>query len=564
MTDISAPTTLERIASWACGLRFEDIPERVIHKAKLQMLSMLAAVYSGYPTRAARAIREVALASRARGRATVLPGGDTTSPTAAAMANAAASMALDYDDYLFMGHTGHSAVLGSLALAQEMGLGGRDLLRAQIAADEVGGRLGASVILGPQNGQLWTHIHAPAAACAGALLLGLDPAACAQAMALALYQPPMAMWPGFLGPDSKLLSAACPTRDGLLAARLASWGLTGPVDILDVRRGFGDHFAYQFLPQMLTGFGKTWVTDSLCFKIYPGCAYIDSAIDALLKAADHFRADHGRAIEPADIVSISVRTGMLGAELERLSGGRRWPRLSPVRINFSIPLSLAVALRAGRLTPAELDEEALRESADEIYALADKVEVRHDWSMTLEMLERMSQAVPLSELLAELDLRQLLELRSELGRQFGGVLDIKPRDLLRISAFLWSRAPNLVRQAGRAARNGIGRLVADEAEGGRGFDLANARLESASMPLSAAVAIEVAGGDVYEAAVDLPRGSAGRDPAETRGLVRKKFRAQAARWLPEDRVERALDKIDRLEDLPEIDSLTAELIVDQD
>ena len=44
------------------------------------------------------------------GRSTIVPTGETTSPHAAVYANAALSMAYDYDDYLFLGHTGHSAV----------------------------------------------------------------------------------------------------------------------------------------------------------------------------------------------------------------------------------------------------------------------------------------------------------------------------------------------------------------------------------------------------------------------------------------------------------------------
>ncbi|HSA22909.1 MAG TPA: MmgE/PrpD family protein, partial [Myxococcota bacterium] len=278
-------TTLERIASWTSGLRYEDIPPRVVAKAKLQLLSMLAAVFAGSTTRAARAVRQVALSSRAAGRATALPFADRCSPTVATVANAAASMALDYDDYLFLAHTGHSAVLASLAQAEERGLSGRELLRAQIIANEVGGRLGASVIFGPQNGQLWTHVHALGAAAAGAALLGLDARATAHAMAISLYQPPMAMWPGFMGPDSKLLSAALPARDGLMAAALASWELTGPLDILDHPLGFGSRFAHQFLPQMLTGFGASWVTDTLSFKLIPGCAYVDASIEALLELA---------------------------------------------------------------------------------------------------------------------------------------------------------------------------------------------------------------------------------------------------------------------------------------
>jgi len=79
-------TTIERIADWSASLRFEDVPDRIVAKAKLQLLSMMAAIYAGFPTRAARAIREVILSTRANGRATVFPQGDRSSPTVAVVA----------------------------------------------------------------------------------------------------------------------------------------------------------------------------------------------------------------------------------------------------------------------------------------------------------------------------------------------------------------------------------------------------------------------------------------------------------------------------------------------
>ncbi|RME23917.1 MAG: hypothetical protein D6806_10450, partial [Deltaproteobacteria bacterium] len=124
-------TTVERLGDWCASLNAGAVPQRVIEKAKLQVLSVLAAVYSGYHARAARALREIILSTRANGRSSVFPSRERSSPTVAVVANAAASMAIDYDDYLFMGHTGHSAVLGALAYGEERGSSGLDALLAQ-------------------------------------------------------------------------------------------------------------------------------------------------------------------------------------------------------------------------------------------------------------------------------------------------------------------------------------------------------------------------------------------------------------------------------------------------
>ncbi len=538
-------TIIERLADWVVGLKLDEVPERVRDKAKLQTLSMLAAVYSGYSTRAARAIREVILSTRASGRATVFPQGELTSPTVSVVANAAASMALDFDDYLFLGHTGHSAVLSSLGLAQELGSPGAEALLAQIAANEVGGRLGASVVLGPQNGQLWTHLHALCSACAGAKLLHLDAGQTANAMAISLYQPPLALWPGFMGPDSKLLSAAFPARDGLMAARLASWGLTGPLDVLENPAGFGAQFSHHFLHAMFTGLSESWVTDTLSFKIYPGCAYIDSAMDALFELIARFEQENQRPLHPADVISASVRTTLLGAEMDRLGRSQAGDLLSPVRINFSLPGSLAIGMLAGRLTPQELNEEELQKKKDEINFLAEKFEVVHDWSMTLQMFERMAEHIPLRRLLSELDLKRILQVRGE-----SSVVQLKPRDIMKIAAFLLPRAPALVKDA-------VTRIGREKDP----FDLGRARLDRLPMPFCSEVVLRLRGKETLSARVDIPRGAAGRDSSETTGLVRKKFRDQATPLLSEEKVQQAIDLIDRLETLENLSELTGCLVV---
>lgn len=539
------PTIIERLADWAVSLKLEDVPERVRDKAKLQTLSMLAAVYSGYSTRAARVIREVILSTRASGRATVFPQGEQTSPTVSVVANAAASMALDFDDYLFMGHTGHSAVLSSFGLAQELGSSGADALLSQIIANEVGGRLGASVVLGPQNGQLWTHLHAFSSACAGARLLELDAVQTAHAMAISLYQPPFALWPGFMGPDSKLLSAAFPARDGLMAARLASWGLTGPLDVIENPAGFGAHFSHHFLDAMFTGLSESWVSDTLSFKLYPGCAYIDSAMDALLDLIDKFKRENQRPLHPADVVNARVRTSLLGAEMDRLGRGQAGDLLSPVRINFSLPYSLAIGLLAGRLTPQELAEDELQKKRDEIHFLAGKFEIIHDWGMTLQMFERMAEHIPLRLLLADLDLKKILQTRRE-----NPLIQLKPRDIMKIVSFLLPRAPGLVKDA-------VTRIGKQKEP----FDLGRARLDQVPMPFCAEVVLHMRGKETLSARVDIPRGAAGRDFSETTGLVRKKFRDQATPLLSPEKVQQAINLIDRLETLESLSELTGNLVV---
>src|SRR5439155_23501209 len=144
------------------------------------------------------------------------------------------------------GHTGHSAVWAARAFAGE---GGR-ALAAQVAGIEVGGRFGAGLLLGPHNGQLWSSIHCAAAAIAAGVGLGLDGERLAHALAIALYQPPYGLWPGFMGPDSKLLTAAEPAVQGARAAMLAAEGVDGALGLVEERRGLLRHLSFAARPAM--------------------------------------------------------------------------------------------------------------------------------------------------------------------------------------------------------------------------------------------------------------------------------------------------------------------------
>src|SRR5438132_1942583 len=256
-------TRIEEIADWAASLERGDVPDGVVSLARAQRRSVLAAVAASTHDAASR--RVLAGVDRWAADGDVrIPGCERAMRVDDALyAAAALSIALDFDDYACFGHTGHSAVLAPMLLAAETGASGSDQLVAQVVANEVEARLGGACLIGPLNGQLWSFIHAAGAAVAAGRLLGLDGPALAQALAISLYQPPRATVPGFMAPDSKLLTAADPTLAGVRAARLAAAGVTGPVDALEHPEGFLSAFADAPLPGMLDGLGDGWATRTL-------------------------------------------------------------------------------------------------------------------------------------------------------------------------------------------------------------------------------------------------------------------------------------------------------------
>jgi len=366
----------EEIAEWAVGLRGEDLSASVRERAELQALCVAAGCAAG----------EEAAAPFAA----VAPDG----PVGDVYRSAAASIAHDWDDYLFMGHTGHSAVPAAAAFTADP----ERTLVAQVAANEVAGRLGAALFLGPHNGQFWASIHCASGAIAASVGLGLDASSTAHALAIALYQPPYGMWPGFMGPQSKLLTAAEPAAVGVRAALLAADGVTGALDVIEHPRGVLASLSFAPRPSMFGAFGAVWLTDTLAFKRLPGCAYLQSVGEAALASG----------IEADRVAGIEIEAGWLTCEMEELGRG---PDLTPIRVNFSATLTTAIALLADRLTPAELDPSWLAAHEPEIRALAGRISVSHDPALTAKtMLGSLEAGAS-----PDLGLRDLLRIRRRLG-----------------------------------------------------------------------------------------------------------------------------------------------------
>jgi len=540
-------TLIRQMAKWAAGLRYEDIPPRVLAKARLQTLSVLAAVHSAAATTPGKTILAAAREWAGDGPCTLIPTGGKTSLAGAVFAATALSVAQDYDDYLLFGHTGHSAVLAPLILGEKLGSSLQDALLAQVIANELEGRLGAAVLLGPHNGQTWSFIHLLGAAAAGAKLLGLNPEQTAHALAISLYQPTYVLIPGFMGPDSKALTPANPSVTGVQAALLAAKGFTGALDILENRQGFLRHFSYYPLPFMISGLGRAWTTDTLAYKIYPGCAYIDTTVDATLAIREDFRQKTGRELNPNDVEKVKVEATALTVEMDALSKvGETFDVLNPVSVNFSIPGNVAICLLKGRLVGEDLEREALQKEGPAIRQMASKVELHHDVALTGMMVGSINSALRLNEMLKEINLRGVLRARRRIQQQYG-----------RRMGLGWDEFKGLLRQAGpqlrgrlwKGLRQRAGRALAGGSSGSRRYDLGDCNLEDFRMPFAARVTVTLKDGSSLTRRQDIPLGGPGHAFADIQKLIQEKYRREAARTLPAEKVNALLNKADRLEDL---------------
>lgn len=478
---------IEELAAWAHALAWDEVPEAVRELARAQRRSVLGAIAASTGDAAAGRVAGAVAARAAPGPAPLVGTERAVAVDDAIYAASARSIGLDFDDYLCFGHSGHSAVLVPLLLAAETGASGRAQLLAQIAANEIEARLGGACLIGPLNGQLWSFIHAAGAAIAAGRLLELDAGRLAHALALSLYQAPRPTVPGFMAPDSKLLTAAEPTRIGTTAAHLAARGVTGPLDALDHPQGFLSAFAFAPLPRMLDLGG--WATRTLCVKPYPGCAYVDTALDAVLSLGP---------IEPASIEEVRVDAGLLTCGMDGLSTPYTRGGPSPVTVTFSLRWNVAIALVAGRVGPGEVSEEWLGEHAGTLSALVPKVRLEHDAELTRRTLAAFAPVLAPRAVLAGVPPRVLLAGFAAMRREHHSVR-LRLRDVRALSALRGGEGP---------------------------WD--DAALGAFRMTFPARVRVR-AGGREHVAEVDVPRGGAGHATEGPAAVGRDKLRALGPR-----------------------------------
>lgn len=414
------------LGAWIARTRWADIPATARRAARIEAADLIAAVFAS--ARAPETLRLFDQLALGSGPATVLPTGAKLPAAAAAYVNCAFAMAQDFDDIIWMGHTGHSAVFASLAVAEAEGATAQELITAIVIANEIGGRLGASSFLGPLNGQMWTFIHLVGAAAATASLLNLDAIQAAHALAIALAQPTFALQPAFFGPTSKLLAASVPTQIGVQAAYLARAGMTGALDILEDKRGFWHVFTFQPLPEMLGGLGELWAIQTLTLKTAPACHYFQTACEAIERI---FAQRRPTAIE--QVRRVLVETNKLGDEVVRFAreyAGGNAPDLSPVGVSFDLGLAMAIALVAGRVTGVESEPAWLAAHAPALRAWYAKVTVAHDPALTLRIVDG-ARAIPAGRAaIASLGVGDWLRLAGRYRAHYGSSL-VRASDLAR-------------------------------------------------------------------------------------------------------------------------------------
>ena len=483
-------------------------------KARARLLGWLGGVASGWVSDEASGLWNVAQTIGGSGRAVVWPALDEEiSDSGAAYINAALSCAFDFDDYLFLAHTGHSACGVPWSFAQSTDARLCDVLSAMVASNEVMGRLGASCVVGPQNGQLWTFIHL-AGACIGACRLGgNDAETLARALSIAFFQPPMALIPGFGQTEVKLLSAATPTLLGLMAVRHANAGLGGTADILEAPGGFFERFSFLPLTRFFDDLGETWVTDTISIKPVPGCAYVTAPVLGAIDCVRQFAGQHQRPLCPEEIEHIHVKAGPMTLAMQKLLGEGQ-TEYNPVSINFNVRQSVAASMLHGRLDPEDLIESSLVSHRPLLCEIEKKITLTADPGLAADLVRAVGFK---GRVWSNIRRAGLVQGLTGVVRALGATVAKKdpsagrPRFNRAEAAALLSMAWSVMRSSGSRK---------SDPDGGGGI----------TFPFGASVSVRTTGGETYRSQCRVPQGAAGSGDDTIANVAREKFLSRSARY----------------------------------
>lgn len=498
-------------------MRFGDIPESVIEAAKSQVFSTLAAVHAGYRSELGGPIRS-AFGAAAGDGSHAIPAGIDTSAAHAAFLMASWAVVLDFDDIMLGGHTGHSTVLVPFAYVDAMKGSGKDLLLAQITANEITARVNMAVALGSNRGQMAANVHLLGAAAARAKLEALSVPQFAEALGFALTCPPQALYPGFLASDAKALCASWPIRMGLDAVDAVKVGLRGNTSILDDERGFLARFAKVPVREFLAGLGERWHTATTSIKQYPACGYLNAVLDATSAIVRNYDID-ADAIEFVEVRASIFTVGMEAHSASYLKG----PDSLISTLTFSTPYTVACAILDRNLSPEHFTRHRIQDPR--VWQLAKKVRVVHDMEHTIASL---SADIPIGAAIKRARHLGVLRFLLSMGGAplVGKLLLGHPIGFARL---VWT----LTKLAG----------------GEEALDFSQS-----TKRLGASVKLGIRGGQVWEETVAIPRGFAGSGNWQSlRNLARHKYYVQASPQLGTANTTQAANLIDHLEKLEPTD-----------
>lgn len=353
-----------------------EVPAEVERAALRHLLDGVGNAVAGLRSGAAEPAIKVATELGGPGESTILGTAVRVSAPAAGLANGTLVHALDFDDTHAGGLVHATAVVlpAAFSVGEQMGATGRELVEAAVVGYEVACRTASAAPHGFHAGGLHATMVAGvfSSAAVAARLMGLDPDTTASALGIAGSQAGGLLAFLATGASTKQLHPGFASQSGIIAARLAAAGATGPNTVFDGPHGVYEALASSSVAQgslnrsvILDALGETWETQRIGIKPWPTCQLSHATMAAVVSALrptginpDHVKAVHAR-VHPDSAPTVCADD----RDLTRPASG--------YAAKFSLPWSVAALIIDGRVgvetyAPSSLSRAEVTELASRV------------------------------------------------------------------------------------------------------------------------------------------------------------------------------------------------------
>lgn len=342
-----------QIAQFALNLKYEDLPEAVVHEVKRYLYDSIGCAYGGYHTKDVNILRDIYKKMGGAGEATVIGFGDKIPAVNAALVNSLMVRALDFNDIYWKEDPSHPSdiIPAALAVGELIGADMKEVIVAIVLAYEFEQRMCLFAKPGVRE-RKWHH---------ATLTQFVSPIVAGRL--LGLNEDQMVNAIGISGCHNHTIG--CPTagvltmmkntvdpmavQSGVFAALMAKRGYSGTEAVFEGKEGFMDVFGPDWdLDALVGGLGDSFKILECSMKAFPTEALTHTHITATLKTVIE------NDIKPEDIDEVIVTS--IARACDILFDPHKYEPKSRETADHSLPYCIARAILDRKITTQTFDD----------------------------------------------------------------------------------------------------------------------------------------------------------------------------------------------------------------
>jgi 2-methylcitrate dehydratase len=357
-----------QISEFAFNLKYEDLPEKVVHEVKRFLYDSIGCAYGGYHTRDVNILRDIYLKMGGSEEATLFGFGDKIPAVNATLINSLMIRALDFNDIYWKEDPSHPSDLipAALTIGELVDTSMKEVIVAIVLAYEFEQRLCEFAVPGVRE-RKWHH---------ATLTQFVSPIVAGKMLGLNADQIVHAI--GINGSHNHTIG--CPTagqltmmkntvdpmavQSGVMAALMAQKGYSGTELVFEGKEGLMDVFGPDWaMDKLIGGLGENYKILECGMKAFPTEALTHTHLSALLNVVK------GNNITFDQVEQVTVTT--IARACDILFDPQKYRPKSRETADHSLPYCLACCLVDHEITTQSFSDEKLQDKR--IWRVIDKI-----------------------------------------------------------------------------------------------------------------------------------------------------------------------------------------------